>query len=86
MTPIATMDGWLDEACQLLGLPAVPGPDLRDRLLELARDGADALLGRSGHVAGERRLVQYDRDGRDGVSAGPSDIEEGDVARLALHG
>ena len=43
MTPIAMMDSWLDEACQLLGLPDVPGPDLRDRLLELARDVAHGV-------------------------------------------
>ena len=43
MPPTTEMDSWLTEACDLLGLPDVPGPDLRDRVLELARDVAHGI-------------------------------------------
>ena len=43
MPPTTEMDSWLTEACDLLGLPDVPGPDLRDRVLELARDVAHGV-------------------------------------------
>jgi hypothetical protein len=40
---MTTMERWLDEACQLLGLPDVPGPDLTDQVLALARDVAHGI-------------------------------------------
>ena len=40
---MTTMESWLDEVCQLVGLPDVPGPELTDRLLELARDVAHGI-------------------------------------------
>ncbi len=40
---MTTIESWLDEACRLLGLPDVPGPEVTDRLLELARDVAHGI-------------------------------------------
>ena len=43
MPPTTEMDSWLTQACEVLGWPEVPGPDLRDRVLELARDVAHSV-------------------------------------------
>ena len=43
MPPTTEMDSWLTQACEVLGLTDVPGLDLRDRVLELARDVAHGV-------------------------------------------